>query len=140
MSQTLDRFAPGGRRLALVPVLVLVLLAGCATTRQDPLTTRKVLDNEEVLVVETTYRKNGSAPMHTHLWPHVVYVIDGGTLQTTAADGTVSTVELRAGQTLWRNAQTYSTRNIGSTTVRIVEVAIKNASTAPRPAEVSPLR
>ncbi|BAU49371.1 hypothetical protein SVA_2823 [Sulfurifustis variabilis] len=142
MPKKIDRIARGGRGRALVPVLVLFLLAGCATTRQSPQTVRRVaLENDEVLVVETTYPpKVGSTPMHTHLWPHAVYVVEGGTLQTTAPDGSVSTLELRPGQTLWRGVQSHSTRNIGPTTVRIVEVEIKNASTAPRPAEVFPVR
>lgn len=140
MPQTLDHFAQWVR-LALVPALMLTLLTGCATTKQETQTVRRVaLENDEVLVVETTYPKGGSTPMHTHTWPHVVIVIEGGTVQTMASDGTVSTVELRSGQTLWRGVQSHSTRNIGPKTVRIVEVEIKNADTAPRPAEVFPVQ
>lgn len=52
----------------------------------------------------------------------------GGTVQTTAPDGTVSVVELPPGQALWRDAQSHSTRNIGSTTVRVLEVEIRRAA------------
>jgi quercetin dioxygenase-like cupin family protein len=89
---------------------------------------RVLLENAEVLVVETTYPKGGSVPMHAHRFPHVLYVIEGGTLQATAPDGSVITLELRPGQTLWRDVQSHSTRNIGSTAVRIVEVEIKSAA------------
>lgn len=89
---------------------------------------RVLLENAEVLVIETTYPKSGSVPMHGHRVPHVLYVIEGGTVQTTAPDGSVSTVEVHPGQTLWRDAQSHSTCNIGSTTVRIVEVEIKHAA------------
>lgn len=89
---------------------------------------RVLLENAEVAVIETAYPKGGSVPMHGHRFPHVLYIIEGGTVQTTAPDGSVSTMELRPWQTIWRDAQSHSMRNIGSTTVRIVEVEIKNAA------------
>lgn len=141
MPPTTNRFAQGGRRRALAPALILALLAGCATTKPEPRAGRQVvLDNDEVQVVEATYPRDEATPPHTYLWPHVVYVIEGGTVQTTAANGSASTVELRPGQTFWRDVQTLSTRNVGSTTVRMLEIAVKNASTAPRAAEVFPVR
>lgn len=141
MIATTDCAARRGRRLVLVPALVLSLLAGCASTPEPAQTVRRVaLENDDVLVVETLYPRGGSLPMHTHTWPQVVYVIEGGTLQTTASDGTTGTLELHTGQTLWRGVQSHATRNIGKTTVRLVTVEIKNASTAPRPAEVFPAR
>lgn len=89
---------------------------------------RVLLENAEVVVIETTYPQGGSVPMHAHRFPHVAYVIEGGTVQTTAPDGSVGALELRPGQTLWRDAQSHSTRNIGSTSVRIVEIEIKHAA------------
>jgi quercetin dioxygenase-like cupin family protein len=61
----------------------------------------------------------------------VVYVAEGGTVETTSPDGTTSAVDLLPGHTLWRAAQSHSTRNIESTTVRIVEVEIKRAAAEP---------
>ncbi len=90
---------------------------------------RVVLENAEVLVIETIYPQGTSVPTHTHRFPHVLYVIEGGTVQTTVPDGSVRTLEIRPGQTLWRDAQSHSTRNIGATTVKIVEVEIKHAAT-----------
>lgn len=140
MTPSPERTARSGHR-RVAPLLALALLAGCATTREETQTVRRVaLENDDVRVVETTYPRGGGTPMHTHTWPHVVYVVEGGVLETTAADGTASAMELRPGQTLWRGVQSHGTRNIGKTTVRIVTVEIKNPSTAPRPAEVFPAR
>ena len=97
-----------------------------STPRQRALRS-ELLENEAVLVVETAYPRDGSVPMHEHRFPHVLYVIEGGAVQTTAPDGSVTDVEVRSGQALWRDAQSHSTRNIGPTAVRIVEVEIKNA-------------
>jgi oxalate decarboxylase/phosphoglucose isomerase-like protein (cupin superfamily) len=79
-------------------------------------------------VIETTYPPNTGVAMHEHRYPHVVYVVKGGTVQTSAPDGSVSTLELQTGQTLWRNAQSHSTRNIGSTTYQVLEIEIKSAA------------
>lgn len=88
----------------------------------------EVLENEQVLVIETVYPVGGSEPLHEHSFPYVAYVIQGGTVETAAPDGTVETLELRPREALWARPQAHSTRNIGSTPVRILEVELKNAS------------
>lgn len=90
---------------------------------------RVVLDNAEVAVIETTYPTGRSVPMHVHRFPHVAYVIEGGIVQTTAPDGSVTTVELSPGQALWREPQSHGTCNIGATRVQILEVEVKHAAT-----------
>ena len=97
-----------------------------ASIPQPQAVRREVLENEHVLVTETTYPVGGSVPMHTHRFPHVLYVIEGRTAQTTAPDGAVKTIEVQPGATLWREPQSHSTRNLGSTPLRIVEVEIKD--------------
>lgn len=99
------------------------------STPEQQAVRRVVLENAEVVVIETTYPPGTSVPLHGHRFPHVLYVIEGGTVQTTAPDGSVMTLEVHPGQTLWREPQSHSTRNIGATTVRIVEVEIKHAAT-----------
>jgi quercetin dioxygenase-like cupin family protein len=86
-----------------------------------------LLENEQVLVIESTYPVAGGVPVHTHRFPQVLYVVEGGTVQTTAPDGAVHTLELRPGQAHWRPVQSHASRNIGPTPVRIVEVEVKVA-------------
>lgn len=88
---------------------------------------REVLENDDVLVIETTYRPGGSVPMHTHRFPHVAYVVQGGRLEITAPDGSSRIVEVHPGQTEWRTPQSHSTRNVGSSPVQLVEIEIKCA-------------
>jgi quercetin dioxygenase-like cupin family protein len=85
-----------------------------------------LLDNTAVRVIETDYPQGGSVPLHEHRFPHVLYAIEGATLQTTAPDGRVTTLEVRPGQCLWRDAQSHSARNIGPKAARIVEVEVKS--------------
>lgn len=89
---------------------------------------RELLENDHVLVIESIYSPGGSVPQHTHHSPHVVYVVEGGTLETTDADGTTEIHEVQAGEVLWRKApQSHSTRNVGNTRVHIVETEVKPA-------------
>ena len=103
---------------------------------------RVLLENAEVAVIETVYPAGGSVPMHAHRFPLVAHVIEGGTVQTTAPDGSVATLELTPGLTLWRDPQRHAARNVGATTVRIIEVEVKHAaagiSAARTPHAVSP--
>lgn len=88
-----------------------------------------LLENDEVLVVATTYPPGANVPIHAHRYPQVAYVIDGGTIQTIDADGTVEIFEMRPGETLWSAAaHAHGARNLGSTPVRIVEVELKHAT------------
>ena len=98
------------------------------TAVEEPLR-RTLLENDEVLVVATTYPPGASVPLHTHRFPNVSYVIDGGTIETRDADGTVEVYDIQPGETLWSAAaHAHSARNLGSTFVRIVEVELKHAT------------
>lgn len=90
---------------------------------------RVLLENAEVVAIETMYPVGSGVPMHVHRFPHVVYVLEGGVVETTAPDGSMATVEARPGEPLWRAPQSHSTRNVGPTTVRILEIEIKHAAT-----------
>lgn len=132
------------RRVLLITAPLMLLVAaggGCATdARKDAYgaaqravtgsdAQRQVtLDNEAVRVVESTYPVGTAVPMHNHDFPRVLYVIDGGRLQTTGPDGATNTREVHPGDTLWRSPENHRTRNVGSTPVRIVEVEIKGKS------------
>jgi quercetin dioxygenase-like cupin family protein len=98
------------------------------TTQENEAERKVLLENAEVAVIETTYPPNTGVAMHEHRYPHVVYVVMGGTVQTSAPDGSVSALELQSGQTLWRNPQSHSTRNIGPSTYKVLEIEIKRAA------------
>jgi quercetin dioxygenase-like cupin family protein len=90
-----------------------------------------LLDNEEVLVEATTYPPGAGVPTHMHRFPSLVYVVEGGTLETTTPDGAVDRYDLRPGEALWSDsANVHSARNVGSTRVRIVETEVKRATLA----------
>ncbi len=88
-----------------------------------------LLENDEVLVIANSYPPGASVPMHVHRFPSVVYVVEGGTLETTAPDGTVEGYDMRPGQTLWSGAaHAHAARNTGLTPLRLVEIEVKHAA------------
>lgn len=108
--------------MKLLAVLVLCLTVAPSTQRSE-----LRLENAHVRVVENLYEPGAESPLHTHEWPRVVYVLDGGVLELVAEDGTVTRVRVRPGETLWRPAETHVVRNIGRTTVRTLETGVKAA-------------
>jgi hypothetical protein len=57
----------------------------------------------------------------------VYYVLEGGRMRNHAADGTSTESELVAGQVVYRDPLTHWAENIGTTTVRVVLVELKDA-------------
>src|SRR5690348_11253587 len=95
-----------------VYILILVLLAtgfvrSDASTGQDPVKvnakhiTVKV-DNPRVRVFEAVLKPGDKENVHAHP-ATVVYVVEGGKFRNYASDGTTSEVELKAGDTLYRD-------------------------------------
>lgn len=82
------------------------------------------LDNPRVRVFEAILKPGEKEALHSHP-STIVYIIDGGKLRNHAADGTVGDVELRAGDTLYRDPLTHWAENVGNTTIRLVVVELK---------------
>lgn len=118
-----------------VYILILVLLAtgfvrSDASTGQDPVKvnakhiTVKV-DNPRVRVFEAVLKPGDKENVHAHP-ATVVYVVEGGKFRNYASDGTTSEVELKAGDTMYRDPLTHAAENIGNTTLRLIVVELKN--------------
>ncbi len=89
-----------------------------------------LLENAQVMVVENVYPAGAAALLHTHAWPRVVYVLEGGSLELEDDEG-VSRMDVAAGQTAWRPAETHVVRNVGRTRVRVIEVEVKTTDVDP---------
>lgn len=119
-----------------VAVLALTLLATLplAAAAQDaaavaPESHKKMLDNERVRVFEVTFKKGVSVAMHSHP-DHVVYVLSGGTLEFTLADGSKHSKEAKSGQTFFIPAEAHSLKNVGKSVVKLVSTELKEAAPA----------
>jgi quercetin dioxygenase-like cupin family protein len=92
-------------------------------------TVRVTLENDRVRVLEAELPPGGKEQTHSHP-ASVIYVIAGGTVRNHAADGKVSDLDLKAGDTMYRDAMTHWTENIGATTVHLILVELKTPAVA----------
>jgi len=90
-------------------------------------TSKIVLENDRVRVKDATFYPEDKSPgMHTHEFPHVGVIIDGGTLKFNSPDGKTETMVLERGGAGYREAHvTHEPINTGSAPVRVIEVEIK---------------
>ena len=93
---------------------LLALSAFCAASvmAQDPAKVApdvyKVrLDNAKVRVLEVTGKAGQKAPMHRHL-DYLVYSLADGSVKHSDAKGAVSDSALKAGQAVWRGAESHA--------------------------------
>jgi len=103
---------------------------GAVTREQDPLkvnsdTISLKLENSRIRVLEATIKPGDKEKTHSHP-AYVVYVIEGGKFRNHAADGTVTDGEFKTGDVIYREPLTHWAENIGTTTIRLVLVELKN--------------
>jgi quercetin dioxygenase-like cupin family protein len=103
------------RKLANAAGFSLILAAGFFATHAlamdfveaAPTQTKVLVDNERVRVIRATFKKGDKIPMHSH--PDiVVYVVKGGKVKFTNADGKVVESDTKAGEATFRPAVTHS--------------------------------
>jgi uncharacterized RmlC-like cupin family protein len=118
------------RRLAALPLALIVLIAlGGPARAQDaaaasPKVVHVKLDNAHVRVLEAISNPGDKEAMHSHPVT-VVYVVAGGTLRMSTPDGKSNVVELKTGDTLYREPVTHAAENIGTTQVHMIIVELK---------------
>ena|SRR5689334_21805912 len=116
--------------LAGLAVSGLLLLGGAGSApAQDPAvvnskTIRVKMENERVRVLEAVLQPGDKEQMHSHP-AYVTYVIEGGTARNHFPDGTTSESTLKAGDVLYREALTHWAENIGTTTIHLILVELK---------------
>jgi len=86
---------------------------------------KQLFDNEKVRVSEITFKPGDKAPMHTHPWPHAVYVLEAGQLTITKPDGTATVVDAKVGDVMWMAAETHEAVNTGTTQFKATITEVK---------------
>ncbi|MCI0338433.1 MAG: cupin domain-containing protein [Acidobacteria bacterium] len=112
---------------ALLTASLPMVWAGLGAQVGAKSTSKVVLENERVRVKEAIFAPGDTdAKMHTHEYPHVGVIIDGGTLRFTYPDGKTETLNLPRGGVGYREANvTHQAINPGREPVRVIEVEIK---------------
>lgn len=87
------------------------------------------LENDTMEISESTFAPGARSEQHSHPANEATYVIAGGRMKYTLADGTVRTVELKTGDVRWRaDAETHVAENGGDTVVRLLAIRVKAAT------------
>jgi quercetin dioxygenase-like cupin family protein len=108
----------------------LLVLAGLGDVlAQDPAvvnakTIRVKLENSRVRVFEAVLKPNDREQLHSHP-AYVIHVIAGGRIRSHGTDGKATEYELVTGDSLYRDPITHWAENIGSTTIHLVVVELK---------------
>jgi quercetin dioxygenase-like cupin family protein len=114
----------------LLLVALAIFFAAATTFAQDPVKVapqafKERLNNDKVRVLEYSSKPGEKEAMHSH--PAILlYVIQGGKLKSTAADGTSKEIEYKTGDVVWRDAITHSVENVGMTELKALLVEVKH--------------
>jgi beta-alanine degradation protein BauB len=109
---------------------LLVLADSRAALAQDPAvvnakTVRVKLENSRVRVFEARLKPDEKEQLHSHP-AYVVHVIAGGKVRNHGADGRTTEYELVTGDTLYRDPITHWAENIGTTTIHLIVVELRD--------------
>ena len=83
-----------------------------------------LFENEKVRVLGIMIKPNEVAKMHWHP-ENISYILASGKLKITKPEGTISEVELKAGQITSAKAGSHEIENIGDTDVSTIQIEFK---------------
>ena len=103
-----------------------------SVSAQDPAavnakTIKVKFENDRVRVLEAELPPGTKEQVHSHP-AYVIYVLAGGKVRNYAADGKTTEVELKTGDALYRDPLTHAAENIGATTMHLILVELKTAT------------
>ena len=112
-----------------IPILGMSILATILAKAQDPVQVdpkhyKVLFDNDSVRILDVRQKPGDKSPMHSHP-NHVVYALAGSTLKSTSSDGKTDTFTTKAGQVVWRNAETHTIEITGKTESHALDIELK---------------
>jgi len=118
------------RSVRLLPAALLVTLCAVPALAQDAAvvnssTVTVKLDNPHVRVLDSVLKPGQKEQLHSHP-ASLIYVLDGGKIRNHTSDGKVTESELQPGATIYREPLTHWAENIGTTTVHLILVELKD--------------
>jgi len=116
---------------SLIGALV-ALAVGTVAVAQDPAvvnakTIQVELENDRVRVLEAVIKPGDKEQLHSHP-AYVIHVLAGGRVRSHGTDGKATEWEFVTGETLYRDPVTHWAENIGTTTIHLILVELKDQS------------
>ena len=87
-------------------------------------TTKVLLDNDQVRVLQIETSPGEVTPWHSHP-NHILYALNDGKLEITEKDKPAKVIEFKAGDALFMPAVTHMAKNIGTTNLKLVMTELK---------------
>jgi beta-alanine degradation protein BauB len=108
----------------------LLLIGPTPALAQDPAVVnpnnvRVALENHRVRVLEAVLRPGEKEQPHSHP-ACVMHILAGGRIRAHTVGGPTSEVDVAAGETVYREPVTHWAENIGTTTIRLIVVELRD--------------
>ena len=112
-----------------IPIICILIVALATAKAQDPAKVdpahyKVLLNNGQVRILDIHRKPGEKSPVHSHP-NHVVYSLNGETLKFTLPDGRTKIATIKAGQAIWRNAETHTVENIGKNEAHALDIELK---------------
>jgi quercetin dioxygenase-like cupin family protein len=92
--------------------------------RAAPSSTKVLLENDRVRVLEVRQKPGEKGAMHSHP-ASLVCPLTTSKAKFTAPDGKTTEGELKAGEVTWREAETHAVENVGTTESHVLVIELK---------------
>jgi quercetin dioxygenase-like cupin family protein len=89
----------------------------------SPALYKQLADTLNIRMISGTYKPGDSSIMHAHP-DFAMYILEGGTVELTAEDGSKQNIEFKKDMAVIMPASTHSAKNIGKTTLKLVVVEV----------------
>jgi quercetin dioxygenase-like cupin family protein len=89
----------------------------------SPAIYKQLADTLNIRMISGTYKPGDSSIMHAHP-DFAMYILEGGTVELTAEDGSKQNIEFKKDMPVIMPASTHSAKNIGKTTLKLVVVEV----------------
>ena len=92
--------------------------------KQSPDKYKVIFENNKMRVLDVHLKSGGKSPMHSHP-NYLVYSFTSGSVKFTFKDGKTTDVKTKAGECMWRNAESHAVENTGKTEVHVLNIELK---------------
>ena len=118
------------RKISTSLLIVVLLTLSSAIHAQDFVkvadqgTTKVLLENDQVRVVQIETAPGGVTTWHSHP-NYILYALTDGKLESTEKGKPATVLNFKAGEALFMPAVTHMAKNVGTTTVKLVLTELK---------------
>ncbi len=95
-------------------------------TLASPDVYRVIFENDLIRVLDINLKAGSSSEMHAHP-AYLVYALTSCKVKFNSMEGNAGDVDIKAGETMWREAETHSAENIGGSDCRALNIEFKRS-------------